>query len=212
MRSSDRLPKTTVGSEDRRTRHPEYNTVGRRPVRPPGTLGVGRWALLVLGLAISLLAAPGWANEQPVQNDGSAGRIAKSGEVPEGLSAEAWEAMQKAIERNRYRTETLNDGTVRAANDAQNYSTRFTPRGIRLRPRGTEIDVELALTGYGYSEMQAVEPAEPRTEGNRVEFHRGALRGGTSTGRRGWSKASPSRRPPRAPAAQMPSQGPCGWS
>ena len=68
MHKSNRFPKTTVGSEDRRTRHPEYNTEGRRPASP--ALGVGRWAprLLVLGLAISLLLTLGWANERSARN------------------------------------------------------------------------------------------------------------------------------------------------
>ena len=45
MRKSDRLPKTTVGSDDRRTRHPEDNSEHRGPAAAaPGTLCVGRWA------------------------------------------------------------------------------------------------------------------------------------------------------------------------
>ncbi len=44
MRQSDRLPKTTVGSDDRRTRRPEDNSEHHRPAAPPGTLCVGRWA------------------------------------------------------------------------------------------------------------------------------------------------------------------------
>ena len=44
MRQSDRLPKTTVGSDDRRTRHPEYNAEHGGPAAPAGTLCVGRWA------------------------------------------------------------------------------------------------------------------------------------------------------------------------
>ena len=104
------------------------------------------------------------------------GHVHADGDVDQGrLSAEAWEAIRQAIERDRYRAEALSDGTAWAANDAQGYTTRFTTRGIRLRPRGAEIEVELALSGYGYSRMQAVEPAEPHAEGNRVEFDRGAL-------------------------------------
>ena len=44
MRQSDRSPKTTVGSDDRRTRHPEYNAEHGGPAAPAGTLCVGRWA------------------------------------------------------------------------------------------------------------------------------------------------------------------------
>ena len=43
MRKSDRLPKTTLGSDDRRTRHPEDNSEHRRPAAPPATICVGRW-------------------------------------------------------------------------------------------------------------------------------------------------------------------------
>ena len=105
-------------------------------------------------------------NAQWTDNDGA---------VPEGLSAEGWRAIGQAIERDRYRAQALSDGTVRAANDAQGYTTSFTTRGIRLRSRGTEIEIELTLSGYGYSRMQAVEPAQPHAEGNRVEFDRGPL-------------------------------------
>ena len=44
MRQSDRSPKTTVGSDDRRTRHPEYNAEHGGPAASAGTLCVGRWA------------------------------------------------------------------------------------------------------------------------------------------------------------------------
>ncbi len=44
MRKGERLVKTTVGSEDRRTRHPEDNSDHHGPAAPSGTLRVGRWA------------------------------------------------------------------------------------------------------------------------------------------------------------------------
>ena len=44
MRKGERLVKTTVGSEDRRTRHPEDNSDHHGPAAPSGTLCVGRWA------------------------------------------------------------------------------------------------------------------------------------------------------------------------
>ena len=44
MRKSDRLPKTTVGSDDPRTRRSEDNSEHRGPAGPPAPLGVGRWA------------------------------------------------------------------------------------------------------------------------------------------------------------------------
>ena len=135
------------------------------------------------GIAVAFLSASPsglavLANAAPVPHTADATKarvIANDGAVPEGLSAGAWEAIGQAIERDRYRAEALSDGTVWAANDAQGYTTRFTTRGIRLRPRGSEIEVELALSGYGYSRMQAVGPAQPHAEGNRVEFDRGAL-------------------------------------
>ena len=43
MRKGERLVKTTVGFDDRRTRQPEYNAEHLRPAAPPGTLCVGRW-------------------------------------------------------------------------------------------------------------------------------------------------------------------------
>ena len=113
-------------------------------------------ATLLAGLAALSSAAP-----VPETADTTKARwIENDGAVPEGLSAEAWEAIRQAIERDRYRAEALSDGTVWAANDAQGYTTRFTTRGIRLRPRGAEIEVELAMSGYGYARMQAVEPAD----------------------------------------------------
>ena len=133
-------------------------------------------AVVFLSVNPSGLVALSSAAPVPRTTDATKARwIENDGAVPEDLSAEAWEAIGQAIERDRYRAEALSDGTVWAANDAQGYTTRFTTRGIRLRPRGTEIEVELALSGYGYARMQAVEPAEPQAEGNRVEFDRGAL-------------------------------------
>ena len=43
MRKGERLVKTTVGFDDRRTHQPEYNAEHLRPAAPPGTLCVGRW-------------------------------------------------------------------------------------------------------------------------------------------------------------------------
>ena len=99
----------------------------------------------------------------------------RTGAVPEGVSAEAWGAISRAIEQDRYRAERREDGTVSAANRAQAYTTRFTPEGIRLQPRGAGIEVGLTLAGYGYRELRPLPPAAPRVEGARVEFHRGAL-------------------------------------
>ena len=129
---------------------------------------------------MSFVAAPGWASERLVQNDGSSGvGTPRAGEVPEGVSAEAWEAISGAIERDRYRAERREDGTVSAANRAQAYTTRFTREGIRVRPQGAGmgagVEVGLTLAGYGYSQTQPVEAAEPQAKGNRVEFHRGTL-------------------------------------
>ena len=180
MRKSDRSPKTSVGSDDRRTRHPEDNSEDRRPACPPGRFCLGKWAPPLLALTMSFVAAPGWASERLVQNDGSSGvGTPRAGEVPEGVSAEAWEAISGAIERDRYRAERREDGTVSAANRAQAYTTRFTREGIRVRPQGAGmgagVEVGLTLAGYGYSQTQPVEAAEPQAKGNRVEFHRGTL-------------------------------------
>ena len=98
MRKSDRLPKTAVGSEDRRTRHPEYSTEGRKLACP--TLSVGRWAppLLVPALAISLLAALGWANERFAQNDGTLPLAFEKnqGQTDDLLSADAQSSLVSA--------------------------------------------------------------------------------------------------------------------
>jgi hypothetical protein len=132
-------------------------------------------------IAVAFLSASPSATSQPAEGTSVEAPAASlravegygenDGAVPEGLSAKAWEAMRQAIERDRYQAEALSDGAVRAANDAQGYTTR----GIHLRPRGTEIEVGLALSGYGYSRIEAVEPAQPHARGNRVEFDRGAL-------------------------------------
>ena len=66
-------------------------------------------------------------------------------------------------------------GRSRRRTRAQAYTTRFTPEGIRLQPRGAGIEVGLTLAGYGYRELRPLPPAAPRVEGARVEFHRGAL-------------------------------------
>ena len=105
-------------------------------------------AVVFLSVNPSGLVALSSAAPVPRTTDATKARwIENDGAVPEDLSAEAWEAIGQAIERDRYRAEALSDGTVWAANDAQGYTTRFTTRGIRLRPRGTEIEVELALSG-----------------------------------------------------------------
>ena len=120
MREGDRLPKTTVGPDDPRTRRSEDNSEHRGPACPPGRFCLGKWAPPLPALTMSFVAAPGWASERLVENDGSSGvGTPQAGEVPEGLSAEAWGAISDAIVRDRYRAERHEDGEAVLLRDAE---------------------------------------------------------------------------------------------
>ena len=95
---------------------------------------------------------------------------------PAGLTADAWQAIRAAVERDRYAAQTNPEGAFAAVNPAQEYRTRFTAEGITVQPRGTDFALGLRLERWGYGEaLEAVSPAEPAADGQRVIYVRGGL-------------------------------------
>ena len=95
---------------------------------------------------------------------------------PAGLTADAWQAIRAAVERDRYAAQTNPDGALEAVNPAQAYRTRFTADGITVQPRGAGFELGLRLERWGYGEsLEAVPTAEPVAVGQRVTYVRGGL-------------------------------------
>ncbi len=125
-----------------------------------------RWCeLLRVACAILLLEAPAAAGP------------AQPGEPPEGLSAEAWEAISAAVEGDRYGARRAADaGALEASNPAQRYAARFTASGVTVSLGGSPVELVLTLTGVGFGDaLRPVAPAVPRVDGQRVEYLRGDL-------------------------------------
>jgi hypothetical protein len=105
-------------------------------------------------------------------------------DVPQGVSADWWQTVQKDIHASEYHVKPLSPETSEAAyqapNRAQNLRTYFAPSGIRVIPRVTDGAPPwgwgLTLSGYGYAgDIQPVSAAELTVSANRIAYHRGAL-------------------------------------
>ncbi len=107
--------------------------------------------------------------------------VAEAFEPSDALPPEALVAIEKAIERDRYKAEALEptsggDAVLNARNSAQNYATRFSGDGIRLQAAGSGLEMGLSLVGYGYEgRMQQPVAGEPTAAGQRVEIVRGPV-------------------------------------
>jgi hypothetical protein len=107
-------------------------------------------------------------------------------QLPPEASTNWWTAVQQNIRESEYHVTwqektTLPDlqAAYQAPNRAHNLRTYFTDTGIHVIPRTSEIpewEWGLQLTGYGYNgQIIPVAPAELKTSGNRIEYHRGDL-------------------------------------
>ena len=124
-----------------------------------------RMTVLVALLALTLVTQPS-----------SAGDNADPDTPPAGLTADAWQAIRAAVERDRYAARTNPEGKLEAINPAQNYRTRFSPEGITVQPRGSGFELGLRLERWGYGEALAtVSVADPTADGQRVTYVRGSL-------------------------------------
>ena len=65
---------------------------------------------------------------------------------PASLTADAWQAIRAAVERDRYAAQTNPDGALEAINPAQAYRTRFTSQGLTVQPVIQNEDAKLTLT------------------------------------------------------------------
>ena len=135
------------------------------------------WAVAVRVAAVLTLVAWSAPASAQVQDPPTLATTRSTVAVPpEGLSAEAWQAIQAAIERDQYGAQTASDGALEAPNPAQDYRTRFMPDGIVVRPGGADFEVGLRLERWGYGEaLEAVPAAELSSDGQRVTYVRGDL-------------------------------------
>ena len=124
-----------------------------------------RMPVLLMVLILTLVA-------EPAGGPGTADPDAP----PAGLTADAWQAIRAAVERDRYAVQANPDGALEAVNPAQAYRTRFTAEGITVQPRGAGFELGLRLERWGYGEaLEAVPTAEPVAAGERVTYVRGGL-------------------------------------
>ena len=124
-----------------------------------------RMPVLLVLLAFTLVAEPAGVH-------GNAHPDAR----PADLTADAWQAIRAAVERDRYAAQTNPDGALEAVNPAQAYRTRFTSDGLTVQPVGTGFALGLRLEGWGYGEGLDVLPAaKPVADGQRVTYVRGGL-------------------------------------
>ena len=126
---------------------------------------------------VRVAARPGAADALLVRADSTEGRDLP----PPGLSTEAYQAISSYIERHLYEVRpaakgALDEGGLDGGNPAQAFTTRFTPKGIHVRPWGAGSELGLTLTGWGYGKALApIAPTSPRANGQRVEYVHGAL-------------------------------------
>ena len=114
-----------------------------KPIRLIGTLV----ALVVLCLSATVFAQSGPTS--PTADT-----------PPAGLSADAWQVIRAAVERDRYAAQTNAEGEIEAVNPTQEYRTRFTSEGITIQPRGARFEFGLRLERWGYGEsLEAVSTA-----------------------------------------------------
>jgi hypothetical protein len=136
---------------------------------------------LLLVSAASLTLMPGPAPAEAAVATTTHSTAIQPGQVPEGLTVEAWASIQAAIKRDRYGfrpAELWGGEAYQAPNYAHNLQATFTPEGVEVAPHGGEADWRwgLRLLGYGYGDkLQAVSPAELVVAENRLEYRRGPL-------------------------------------
>ena len=153
----------------REKREIEMIEIRRTSLRASNTAIKRRLRLLIGAAALFLL---------PV---GPAPAAAAAARATESLPAEALAAIEKAIERDRYKAETLavnpgEEAVIKARNSAQNYTTRFTGDGIQLQSASSELEMGLSLVGYGYEgRMHQPVAGNLEAKGQRVENVRGPL-------------------------------------
>jgi hypothetical protein len=105
----------------------------------------------------------------------------KTNEVPKGLTAQDWKAIQASIERDQYRFEwDIKSQTYVASNAAQGLRIGLSAQGFSVQPRASESDWSWGLTlqSYGFAPaLHAVAPvsATRLKEANRLEYERGEL-------------------------------------
>jgi hypothetical protein len=134
----------------------------------------------ILTLAISL------AFFLPGEIQAATGPDVSSFRLPTEISPNWWATVQNDIRRSEYHI-TWQDRThlkdikaaYQAPNRAHNLRTYFTQEGIRVIPRTAKIpewEWGMKLTGLGYTgHIRSVDFAELKTNGNRMEYHRGDL-------------------------------------
>jgi hypothetical protein len=85
------------------------------------------------------------------------------------------------------------EGAYEAVNPAQSLQTVFTNDGVRVRSSGArKWQVGLRLKGYGYGEqLRHVASGEMKTQGNRIEISRHAVRDAQPTSLVEWYVNNP---------------------
>jgi len=105
-----------------------------------------------------------------------------SGQVPKGLTADTWRAIQASIERDKYRfnwDEATN--VYHASNALQGMNIALSSQGFAVSPReeaGASWKWGLQLQRYGYADaLQAAAPVSSTklSEQNKIEYARGNL-------------------------------------
>lgn len=137
------------------------------------------WARLIIAVSAAVSLSPIGARcaaTPPVfASPSSKPKSSAAVERAVGLPVASEAAVSGALGRDdaRYRVEA--NGTLRARNPVQRLRTHFVRQGIRV-----DVDAGgqwgLTLHGWGYGDHLAqARAAEPRRDGNRVEYQRGSL-------------------------------------
>ena len=124
----------------------KHNTLTHKLVR-------GLHLLVIATLLAGLTLIPGPTPAEATASTSHSTAI-QAGQVPEGLTAEAWASIQAAMERDRYRfrpAELPGGEAYQAPNYANKLEATFTPEGVEVAPRDGEADWRwgLRLLGYG---------------------------------------------------------------
>ncbi len=157
---------------------PSYTHSSRRSSRTSRMRIQLVWSCLMLLLLAT--AAPTPLSGEAV----SSSQLVQPGQVPEGLTAQDWQAIQASIARDQRRFEyEAATRSYRASHAGQRYQVRIAPEGFTVSPRaeaaGWSWGLQLERYGYASALQPVAAVAQTRQAENKLEYERGLEQGFT---------------------------------
>ena len=127
---------------------------------------------------------------------GKSQRLTSLDQAPEGLAKPDWSSIRAAHEAGRHAFQPVagQEGTRKARNPGQQWTTKFDQRGFLAQPKAGGWTWGLELQSYGFGEKQTAVGGTPavKAQGQRLSYQwMPRCRSGSSMTSAGWSMASP---------------------